>query len=90
MSWAAHEIDGHDLTAVLKTFAKAQKTKGQPTAIVARTVKGYPIQGILSADPNHHGKPLTKEEAQGSPLADEARSIARGVLETDDRLKELV
>lgn len=35
------------------------------------------------------GKALTKEEAQGSPLADEARMIARGVLETDERLKEL-
>ena len=62
--WAAHEIDGHDLTAVLKAFAKAKKTKGKPTAIVARTVKGYPIQGILSSDPNHHGKPLTKDEAE--------------------------
>ena len=32
--------------------------------IVARTVKGWPIQGLLSKDPNHHGKPLTEEEAK--------------------------
>ncbi len=62
--WAALEINGHDLTEVLGAFDKARQTKGRPTAIVARTVKGYPIQGLLSSDPNHHGKPLTKEEAQ--------------------------
>jgi hypothetical protein len=27
-------------------------------------VKGYPIQHLLTSDPNHHGKPLTKEEAE--------------------------
>jgi transketolase len=62
--WAAQEIDGHDLKAVRAAFNRAQKTKGVPTAIIARTVKGYPIQEILSAAPNHHGKPLTKEEAE--------------------------
>jgi transketolase len=62
--WAALEINGHDLNEVLGAFDKARQTKGRPTAIVARTVKGYPIQTILTSDPNHHGKPLTKEEAQ--------------------------
>jgi transketolase len=61
--WFAQEIDGHDLQQVLNAFAKAQATKGKPSVIVARTVKGYPIQDLLSSDPNHHGKPLTKEEA---------------------------
>lgn len=62
--WHAMEINGHDLTEVLNALDKAQQTKGRPTAIVARTVKGYPIQGLLTSDPNHHGKPLTKEEAE--------------------------
>lgn len=61
--WAAQEIDGHNLREVLDAFDTAKKTKGRPTAIVARTVKGYPIQGLLTSDPNHHGKPLTKDEA---------------------------
>jgi transketolase len=60
--WFAQEIDGHDLSAVLGALDKAAKTKGRPSAIVARTVKGYPIQKVLGSDPNHHGKPLTKEE----------------------------
>jgi transketolase len=61
--WSAQEIDGHDLKAVLEALEKARQTKGRPSVIVARTVKGYPIQHLLTSDPNHHGKPLTKEEA---------------------------
>jgi transketolase len=60
--WSAQEINGHDLGEVLDAFHKAAQTKGRPSVIVARTVKGYPIQGILKSDPNHHGKPLTPEE----------------------------
>jgi transketolase len=62
--WFAQEIDGHDLNAVLGAYEKAAKTKGRPSVIVARTVKGYPIQTILGSDQNHHGKPLTKDEEQ--------------------------
>ena len=40
------------------------QARGRPTAIVARTIKGYPIQTLLTADPNHHGKPLTRDETQ--------------------------
>jgi transketolase len=61
--WFAQEINGHDLGEVLTALRKAQATKGKPSVIVARTVKGYPIQSLLTSDPNHHGKPLTKEEA---------------------------
>jgi transketolase len=62
--WYAQEINGHDLTQVLGAFHNATQTKGRPSAIVAKTVKGYPIQHLLIKDPNHHGKPLTKEEAE--------------------------
>jgi transketolase len=62
--WAAQEVNGHDLNEVLAALEKARQTRGRPSAIVARTVKGYPIQNLLTKDPNHHGKPLTPEEAQ--------------------------
>lgn len=64
--WFAQEIDGHDLSAVKSAFDKALANKGRPSVIVARTIKGYPIQGLLSSDPNHHGKPLTKDEAKAA------------------------
>lgn len=63
--WFAQEIDGHDQAAVLQALEKARQTKGRPSAIVARTVKGYPLSAaVLGKDANHHGKPLTVEEAK--------------------------
>ena len=61
--WFAQEINGHDLGEILKAFDKAKHIKGKPSAIIARTIKGYPLQHLLASDPNHHGKPLTKDEA---------------------------
>jgi transketolase len=60
--WFAQEINGHDLNEILLALDKARQIKGKPTAIIARTIKGYPIHQLLASDPNHHGKPLTKEE----------------------------
>jgi transketolase len=62
--WFAQEINGHDLKEVLRAYERAAQTKGKPSVIVARTVKGYPIQNLLTKDPNHHGKALTAEEAE--------------------------
>ena len=61
--WYAQEIDGQDLQQVLDALHRAEQTKGRPSVLVARTTKGYPITHLLS-DPNHHGKPLTPEEAK--------------------------
>jgi transketolase len=60
--WAAAEIDGHDLAAVVKAFDQARATKGRPFAIIARTRKGYPVIDLFK-DKNHHGKPFTRDEA---------------------------
>jgi transketolase len=61
--WFAQEVNGHNLEEVLGALHRAAQTRERPSAIVARTVKGYPISGLLS-EPNYHGKPLTSEEAQ--------------------------
>lgn len=60
--WHAEEIDGNDMAAMLAALQKAVAVKGRPSVVVAKTVKGWPIQTLLSSDPNHHGKPLTAEE----------------------------
>jgi len=62
--WFAQEINGNDQAEVLQALEKAKQTKGRPSAIVARTVKGWPLKASLGKDPNHHGKPLTAEEAK--------------------------
>lgn len=62
--WSAQEIDGNDIGQVVGALNKAVAVSGKPSVIVARTVKGFPIQHLLGSDPNHHGKPLTKAEAE--------------------------
>lgn len=59
------EIDGHDLRQVVKAYDEAGAVKGQPQAIVARTVKG---KGVSFMELNHawHGvapKPDELEKA---------------------------
>lgn len=36
-------IDGHDFDAIAAAFKEARETKGQPTAIIAKTVKGKDV-----------------------------------------------
>lgn len=62
--WQAMTINGHDLAEVLKALEWACAATSAPRAIVARTIKGYPLHEFLKSDPNHHGKPLTPAEAE--------------------------
>jgi len=38
--WNTLEIDGHDMSQILSSLEKAQKSKGKPTVIIAHTLKG--------------------------------------------------
>lgn len=62
--WHAQTINGNKLDEVIPALTKAVERKGKPSVIISQTKKGFPIQEILSADPNHHGKPLTAAEAE--------------------------
>ncbi|QIJ65608.1 transketolase [Streptomyces sp. JB150] len=61
--WHTVEIDGHDVDAIDRAYGEAVSTKGQPTAILARTLKGKGVEGVQDRE-GLHGKPL--------PDADEA------------------
>ena len=61
--WHAIEIDGHDLDQVSKAFDEAKSTKGKPTAIVARTVKGKGVS-FMENRPELHGIPPTPEQVE--------------------------
>lgn len=59
--WHVIEVDGHDVDAIDAAYAEAIRTRGRPTAIVARTVKGSGVTSV--ADQNGmHGKPLENED----------------------------
>lgn len=60
--WKAIEIDGHDAEAIDHAYAEAVSTTGQPTVIVARTIKGKGVKAVEN-QPNWHGKPLDDPES---------------------------
>jgi transketolase len=54
--WHVITVDGHDVAAIDKAYAEVVQTKGQPTVIVAKTLKG---KGVSEAeDTELHGKPV--------------------------------
>ncbi len=59
--WHAIVVDGHDIPALLAAFDDAAATKGKPTVVLARTLKGKGIS-FVEDQPNWHGKPLKKGE----------------------------
>ncbi|MBN0044492.1 transketolase [Streptomyces actuosus] len=61
--WHTVEIDGHDVDAIDRAYGEALSTRGQPTVILARTLKGKGVEGVQDRE-GLHGKPL--------PDADEA------------------
>src|SRR5258708_17025231 len=67
--WHAIVIDGHDLNAILDAFDAAKKTKGQPTMILARTVKGKGVSFVEGKD-GWHGKAFKKGEELDRAIAE--------------------
>ncbi|MER6162174.1 transketolase [Streptomyces sp. NPDC001868] len=55
--WHTIEIDGHDVDAVERAYGEAESTKGQPTVILARTLKGKGVEAVQDRE-GLHGKPL--------------------------------
>jgi transketolase len=55
--WKAIVVDGHDIGDIQKGLATARATSGQPTALVARTIKGKGLSAIAGKE-GWHGKAL--------------------------------
>lgn len=60
-NWHVLEVDGHDIEAIAKALENAQETKGQPTAIIARTVKGKGVP-FFEHKASYHGVPPSDSE----------------------------
>src|SRR5213595_1138575 len=67
--WHAIVIDGHDMAAILDAFEEAARTKGQPTMILARTIKGKGVSFVEGKD-GWHGKAFKKGEELDRALAE--------------------
>jgi len=61
--WHVIEINGHNYKAIIYAYNEAEKIKGRPTIIVAKTVKGKGVS-FMENQVDWHGKAPTKEEAE--------------------------
>ncbi len=59
--WRVLEIDGHDLSAILRATKLAQKSRGRPTIIIAHTIKGKGVS-FMENNPDFHGRAPNEEE----------------------------
>lgn len=59
------QIDGNNVSQILDAFETAKCTKGKPTAIIAKTIKGKGIS-FMENQVSWHGKALTDEEYEMS------------------------
>jgi transketolase len=67
--WHTIAVDGHDLAAILAALDEARATKGQPTMIVARTLKGKGVK-LFEDKENWHGKALKKGPEEDQAIAE--------------------
>lgn len=61
--WNVFEVDGHDVEALSKAFAEAKATKGRPTILIAKTVKGKGVSFMENAV-GWHGNAPNAEQAE--------------------------
>ena len=61
--WHVVAIDGHNLEQILDAYKEARATKGRPTIILARTLKGKGVS-FTEGLPNWHGKAMSKEQME--------------------------
>jgi len=61
--WNVIEVDGHDLTRLIDALNRAKLVKGQPTVIIAHTIKGKGVS-FMENNADFHGKAPNAEEVE--------------------------
>jgi transketolase len=67
--WHAIVVDGHDLGAILGALDEARRTRGRPTMILARTIKGRGVSFVEGRD-GWHGRAFKKGEEMDEAIAE--------------------
>jgi len=60
--WHVEEVDGHDIQALMTTLKTVQTIQGQPSVIIAHTVKGKGVS-FMENNPAWHGRAPNDQEA---------------------------
>jgi transketolase len=61
--WHVLEVDGHNLSQILLALKEARAVKGQPTVIIAHTIKGKGVS-FMENNLEFHGRAPTPEEME--------------------------
>jgi transketolase len=61
--WHVIEVDGHNIVQLIDAFEDAKTIKGQPTIIIAHTIKGKGVS-FMENNPEFHGKAPTQEQVK--------------------------
>ena len=75
--WHAIVVDGHDLDALLDAFEEARRTKGRPTMILARTLKGKGAS-IFEGKTGWHGRALKPGAEMNGAIAEIEKQLVEG------------
>lgn len=60
-NWHVINIDGHDFDQIRNALKEARETKGKPTVIICKTIKGKGVS-YMENNAGWHGKAPNKEE----------------------------
>jgi len=63
--WNVIEVDGHDVEQLLQAFEQAANHKGQPTIIIAKTIKGKGVS-FMENQVGWHGSAPNAEQAEAA------------------------
>jgi transketolase len=72
--WHTLVVDGHNIPALQQAFAEARETKGRPTMVLARTLKGKGLSNIEGKE-GWHGKALKKGKEADDAIAELERQL---------------
>ena len=60
--WGVHEVDGHDVAAVVEALCAAGEVRGAPQVVIAETVKGKGVSFMAANPAGWHGKGPSDEQ----------------------------
>ncbi|MCI0469496.1 MAG: transketolase [Nitrospirae bacterium] len=61
--WYVHEIDGHNMEEIVNALDEAEKIKGKPSVIIAKTIKGKGVS-FFEHKVEYHGLAPTADELE--------------------------
>lgn len=61
--WHVIELDGHDFRQLYKGLQEARETRGQPTVLIANTIKGKGVS-FMEGNPSYHSNSLAGQQLE--------------------------